>query len=182
MPFLWNYISYYNSLLIYYGREFINNHLKKYCEAKKITFTRARPYKKNDNCYVEQKNWSIVRKTVGYLRYETVQEIYLLNCIYNKLRLYTNFFQPQTKCIGKLRIGSKVKKNYDVPKTPYQRVLDCECIEKNIKKNLKSLYNSLNPAQIKREIGHLQGKLYNMAIKKPLYYRKKESKNKPTFK
>lgn len=164
------------------GSEFINYHLKKYCEEKKITFTRARAYKKNDNCYVEQKNWSIVRKTVGYLRYETVQEVSLLNRMYNQLRFYTNFFQPQMKCTGKLRIGSKVKKSYDVPKTPYQRILECEYIGKNIKKNLTSTYNSLNPVQLKREIGQLQGKLYNMAIKKPLYNRKKEPENEPAFK
>jgi len=164
------------------GSEFINNHLKKYCEGKKITFTRARAYKKNDNCYVEQKNWSIVRKNVGYLRYETVQEISLLNQIYNKLRLYTNYFQPQMKCTDKLRIGSKIKKSYSVPQTPYQRILECEHIGENIKENLKFIYSSLNPVQLKKEIVLLQGKLYNMAIKKPLYNRTKELKTEPTFK
>jgi len=164
------------------GSEFINNHLKKYCEDKQITFTRAREYKKNDNCYVEQKNWSVVRRTVGYLRYETIQEVSLLNQIYNRLRLYTNYFQPQMKCKGKLRIGSKVKKSYDVPKTPYQRILECEYIGENIKKNLKSIYSSLNPVQLKKEIVHLQGRLYNIATKNPLYHRKKEPESEPAFK
>jgi len=93
------------------GSEFINNHLVKYCEEKRITFTSSRPYKKNDSCYVEQKNWSIppkdvagllcfvadVRKAVGYFRYETEKEVETINQIYKYLRLYTNFFQPQMK-------------------------------------------------------------------------------------
>ena len=164
------------------GSEFINNHLQKYCEENRITFTRARAYKKNDNCYVEQKNWSIVRRAVGYLRYETVEEVNLLNQIYNKLRLYTNFFQPQMKCQEKTRIGSKVKKKYDAPKTPYQRIIECESINKKIKMHLKTLYASLNPVELKKEIVQLQdNKLYNIAIKKPLYQHKKNRKNESAF-
>jgi len=75
-----------------------------------------------------------------------------------------------------------VKKSYDVPKTPYQRILECEYIGENIKKNLKSIYSSLNPVQLKKEIVHLQGRLYNMATKKPLYHRKKEPESEPAFK
>ena len=106
----------------------------------------------------------------------------MLNQIYNKLRLYTNYFQPQMKCTDKLRIGSKIKKSYSVPQTPYQRILECEHIGENIKENLKFIYSSLNPVQLKKEIVLLQGKLYNMAIKKPLYNRTKELKTEPTFK
>lgn len=164
------------------GREFINEHLKKYCEENRITFTRARPYKKNDSCYVEQKNWSIVRKTVGYLRYETKAEVEVMNQIYTKLRLYTNFFQPQSKCIEKIRIGSKVKKRYDKAKTPYQRILECDSIEGKIKQALKNLYKTLNPVSLKKEIVYLQDKLYNMAIKKPFYQRKKDYRNESVFK
>ncbi len=103
------------------GSEFINNHLLRFCEEKKITFTRTRPYRKNDNCYVEHlpallrreqagKNYSVVRKTVGYYRYDTEVELNLINKLYLILRLYTNFFQPSMKLIEKVRIGSKVKK------------------------------------------------------------------------
>lgn len=164
------------------GSEFINAHLKRYCEKHKITFTRSRPYKKNDNCYVEQKNYSVVRKTVGYLRYETEQEIKQMNILYTKLRLYTNFFQPQMKCIEKIQIGSKIKKRYDKAKTPYQRILECKDVENRIKQNLQNLYESLNVVTLKREIVHLQDKLYNMAMEKPFYQRKKVFKNEPAFK
>ena len=163
------------------GSEFINSHLKRYCEVHRITFTRARPYKKNDSCYVEQKNYSVVRKSVGYLRYETKAELKLMNHLYTKLRLYTNFFQPQTKCIEKIRIGSKVKKRYDKAKTPYQRILECDRIDNGIKQSLKNLYKSLNPVSLKKEIVVLQDKLYNMAMEKPSYQRKKVFKDETAF-
>jgi hypothetical protein len=85
------------------------------------------------------------------------------------------------KCKEKVRIGSKVIKKYDDPKTPYHRIMKCKSVSKGIKRNLKKLYSSLNPVQIKREIAQLQGSLYNMAIKKPLYDRKKRPKNEPPF-
>ncbi|BAL80273.1 hypothetical protein [Caldisericum exile] len=94
-----------------------------YCEKEHITFTRARPYRKNDNCFVEQKNYSVVRRAVGYIRYDTDEELKIMNELYNTLRLYTNFFLPSMKLKEKTRIGSKVLKKYDKPKTPYQRIL-----------------------------------------------------------
>jgi hypothetical protein len=96
---------------------------------------------------------------VGYLRYETKAELKLMKHLYKKLRLYTNFFQPQTKCIEKIRIGSKVKKRYDKAKTPYQRILECDRIDNGIKQSLKNLYKSLNPVSLKKEIVVLQDKL-----------------------
>lgn len=99
------------------GSEFINNHLVGYCEKEEITFTRARPYRKNDNCYVEQKNYSVVRRAVGYHRYDTARQLRLLNQLYSRLRLYTNYFQPVMKLKEKIRVGSKVKKKYDRPRT-----------------------------------------------------------------
>jgi len=104
------------------GSAFINNHLKKFCENNKITFTRSRPYRKNDNCFVEQKNYSVVRRSVGYYRYDTEKELEVLNQLYESLRLYTNFFQPVMKLMEKQRIGSKVKKKYDIAKTHFQRL------------------------------------------------------------
>ena len=108
------------------GSEFINAHLIRYCEEHKITFTRSRPYRKNDSCFVEQKNWSVIRRAVGYARYDTDNELNILNELYGYLRLYVNFFQPVRKLIKKERIGSKVIKKYDEAKTPYRRVLACK--------------------------------------------------------
>jgi hypothetical protein len=105
------------------GGEFINNHLLRYCNEHEITFTRSRPYRKNDNCFVEQKNYSVVRRAVGYRRYDTPSELEALNELYAVLRLYTNYFQPSMKLIEKTRSGSKVRKKYDKAKTPYRRVL-----------------------------------------------------------
>ena len=102
------------------GGEFINNHLFHYCQKEKITFTRSRSNRKNDSCFVEQKNYSIVRRAVGYLRYDMEKELRTLNELYRFLRLYTNFFQPTRKLIEKTRIGSRVTKKYDNPLTPYQ--------------------------------------------------------------
>jgi hypothetical protein len=144
------------------GGEFINDHLFRYCQEKKITFTRSRPYRKNDSCFVEQKNYSIVRRAVGYLRYDTEEELLTLKELYRHLRLYTNFFQPTMKLIEKTRIGSKVIKKYDKPLTPYRRVLACPDVSAEDKQALKKLYQKLNPAQLKRQITRLQQKLYKV--------------------
>ena len=92
------------------GAELINDQLYRYCISNEITFTRARKYRKNDNCYVEQKNYSVVRKYVGYFRYDMEEELQVLKEIYRHLRLYINFFQPVMKQVSKVRIGSKVIK------------------------------------------------------------------------
>ena len=144
------------------GAEFINAHLIRYCEERKITFTRSRPYRKNDSCFVEQKNWSVIRRAVGYARYDTDKELSILNELYRYLRLYTNFFQPVRKLIKKERIGSKVIKRYDEAKTPYRRVLVSPDIEDEIKMKLKSQYAMLNPAELKRKITKLQDKLLKL--------------------
>ena len=141
------------------GSEFINNQLYRYCQDEKITFTRTRSYRKNDNCFVEQKNYSVVRRAVGYSRYDTTEEQALLNELYPYLRLYTNFFQPSVKLIKKTRVGSKVTKKYDKPLTPYRRVLASPAVPQEDKKKLSSLYAKLNPAQLKRSITQLQQKL-----------------------
>lgn len=144
------------------GGEFINNHLFRYCQQEQITFTRSRSYRKNDNCFVEQKNYSIVRRAVGYLRHDTEEELLTLNELYRYLRLYTNFFQPTMKLIEKTRIGSKVIKKYDKPLTPYKRVLACSDVSVQDKQALKKLYARLNPAQLKRQIEKLQHKLLRL--------------------
>jgi len=144
------------------GAEFINAHLIRYCEEHKITFTRSRPYRKNDSCFVEQKNWSVIRRAVGYARHDTDKELSILNELYVYLRLYVNFFQPVRKLIKKERIGSKVIKRYDEAKTPYRRVLASPDIEDEIKMKLKSQYAMLNPAELKRKITKLQDKLLKL--------------------
>lgn len=145
------------------GAEFINRHLYEYCKEENITFTRSRSYRKNDNCFVEQKNYSVVRRAVGYLRYDTDEELRIINELYKHLRLYTNFFQPSMKLVEKTRIGSRVTKKYDTAQSPYQRVLDSPYIPKSAKTNLKRQYKSLNPASLKRKITRLQQKLLRMA-------------------
>jgi hypothetical protein len=141
------------------GSEFINDQLLRYCRQEKITFTRSRPYRKNDNCYVEQKNYSIVRRAVGYARYDTEEQCALLNELYSYLRLYTNFFLPTMKLQSKERVGSKVKKRYDKPLTPYQRVLQAKLVSKAAKDRLRVRYATLNPAALKRKLERLQQRL-----------------------
>ena len=140
---------------------FINAHLVNYCEKEGLEFTRSRPNKKNDNAYIEQKNWTHVRKTVGYLRYDTDKELTLMNSLYeNELRLYKNFFSPVMKLIKKERIAGKVKRKYDIPKTPYQRLIESGQISEEAKKELEAIYRSLNPAELKRKIEEKTHRLY----------------------
>jgi hypothetical protein len=134
------------------GSEFINETLFRYCQDNKITFTRSRPYHKNDQAHVEQKNWSVVRRTVGYDRLETPEELALLNSIYADLRLYVNFFQPVFKLIGKDKVDGKIIKNYDVPITPYRRVMASELVSVEAKARLTNSYVSLNPVSLRNSI------------------------------
>ncbi len=142
------------------GSEFINDELKRYSEKHKITFTRSRPYRKNDSCYVEQKNYTAVRRYVGYFRYDTQGELELLNRLYGVLCPYLNFFQPQMRLIEKVREGSRVTKRYDEPKTPYRRLLESPDVDELTKKKLKRQYAKLNPAELIRKINAIQRKLF----------------------
>lgn len=148
------------------GSEFINAHLVAYCQAEGLVFTRSRSYQKNDNCHVEQKNFTAVRNFVGYSRYDSQQELDLLNELYGYLRLYLNFFHPQMKLVKKERSGSRVKKQYDLPQTPYQRLLVLDEISPNRKKKLQTTYEQLNPFALKRAIDKLQAKLQKMVHEK----------------
>ena len=141
------------------GSEFINKDLLEYCQKQKLSFTRSRPYRKNDNCFVEQKNYSVVRRAVGYARYDTEAQLYLLNELYATLRLYTNFFQPTMKLKAKERVGSKVIKRYDRAQTPYQRVLAAAQVSEPEKERLRAKYKTLNPAALKRKLMRLQERL-----------------------
>ena len=148
------------------GSEFINNELLRYCRSEKLTFTRSRPRRSNDNCYVEQKNYTVVRRTVGYARYDTAEELLLLNRIYTHLRLYVNFFQPSMKLISKTREGSKVSKRHDKPQTPFRRVLAHPAIAAAHKDRLRRLYLTLNPAELRRTINALVQRLTRLAAHK----------------
>ena len=148
------------------GSEFVNQELLRYCQEERLTFTRARPYRKNDNCYVEQKNYSVVRQTVGYQRFDTAAELMVLKQLYATLRLYTNFFQPTMKLKSKERFGSRVKKSYQPPQTPYQRVLANATVTAADKKKLQRQYRLLNPAALKRELDKQRKELFRLAAKK----------------
>jgi hypothetical protein len=145
------------------GGEFINDHLVRFCHEEKINFTRSRSYRKNDNCFIEQKNYTIVRRYVGYARYDTDIAQKLMNELYVHLRLYVNFFLPVMKLIQKTRIGSRVRKKYDKPQTPYQRVLASPFVLEINKEELRQQYSNLNPAMLRRQIAKLQNKLFQLS-------------------
>ncbi len=149
---------------------FINWHLKTFCDKHKIQFTRSRPYKKDDNAHIEQKNWTHVRKIFGYVRYDSSLALQAINDLYlNELRLFTNLFQPSVKLVKKIRIGSKLKRIYAKPKTPFQRL--CECKAKHIKqekvKELKKLFHSLDPFLLSKTIDKKLNRIYRLANKRP---------------
>lgn len=147
------------------GSEFINDQLNRYCKQEQISFTRARPYRKNDTCYVEQKNWSIVRRFVGYARFEAAKAVEVLNELYVVLAAYNNYFVPSMKLQEKTRDGARVHKRYDTAKTPYQRLLDSPDISSKQKKQLRAHYEKLNPASLRRRILSLQKRLANLAVR-----------------
>jgi hypothetical protein len=134
------------------GTEFINAHLLAFCQDNEITFTRSRPGNKNDGCHVEQKNWAVVRQTVGYHRYTGDLQVVVLNGIYALLRDQINFFTPQQKLITKTRHGAKVIKKYDTARTPFQRVSADPTVDIADTAVLAERYPTLNPAAIRREI------------------------------
>ena len=138
------------------GSEFINHQLYGYCLKEDIVFTRSRPYKKDDNAHIEQKNFTTVRQVLGYQRFDTEEVLNLMNELYRgPLRLYINFFQPSVKCIEKKRIGSKIKKIYDIAQTPYERVLAHPKTSTETKETLTRLFETLDPFKLRKEIDHL---------------------------
>lgn len=147
------------------GSEFINYALLEYCSSNNITFTRARKYKKNDQAHVEEKNGSIVRKLVGYDRFEGVEAWQALAELYASVRLYVNFFQPSLKLLSKSRDGSKVTKKYDTAKTPCQRLIDNSNISGDVKEILQLQSNELDPVTLLQEIQNKQESLWKYAWK-----------------
>jgi hypothetical protein len=142
------------------GGEFINRGLYEYCTRHRIEFTRSRSYKKNDCCHVEQKNWSVIRRQVGYQRYSSKAAYEALSDLYTVLRLYLNFFQPVLKLVAKSRQGARIHKVYDEAQTPYRRLLASGVLSADTKRQLCEIHDALNPvtllAQIDRTLRHLQ--------------------------
>ena len=135
------------------GAEFINNELFRYCLQEQITFSRGREGRKNDNPFVEHKNWSVVRRIAGYRRYDTRKQVDLLNRLYARYRHYINFFLPVTKLKDKVRTGSHVRRVFDVPQTPYARMLASPGVRESDKKKLKEEYAGLDVVKLRAEIG-----------------------------
>ena len=137
------------------GSEFINYSMLAYAKKHAITLTRSRPYKKNDNAHVEQKNWTAIRQLVGYERLDTEQQLDILNDLYvNEWRLYVNFFQPTMKVkeTTKDQVTGKKTKRYYEAKTPHQRLMEHPDVPQTTKGLLQSTYDSLNPIQLQDDI------------------------------
>lgn len=136
------------------GGEFINWHMVRYCGKEKLFFTRSRPDRKNDNAYVEQKNYTHIRKWLGYKRYDTKEQRDLINDLYrNELRRFNNYFRPVMKIKSREKVNNSVcRKKYGPALTPYQRLMMSKQIPLKIKTQLQKLYESLNPVKLKEAI------------------------------
>ncbi len=148
------------------GDEFINYHMLDFClkSRPRIQFTRGRENKKNDNPHVEQKNWTHVRQIFGWDRYDTEEVLAAINDLYdNELRLFQNLFQPSMKLVKKVRVGSKLKRTYDKPKTPLRRVLQSGKYHRGKAKRLKDLLSSLDPFELSEAIDRKLKRIYKMA-------------------
>jgi len=138
------------------GSEFLNWHLYRYLtkhRKKPVQFTRARAYKKNDNAHIENKNWTNIRQYLGYQRFDKPELVDMLNNLYtSEWNLYFNFFIPSVKLIQKVRVGSKIIKKYDKPKTPFQRLMESDYIDQKTKDELKKQLESLNPFELQKRM------------------------------
>jgi transposase InsO family protein len=142
------------------GSEFLNDLLQPYCQKAGIRTTRGRPYKKNDQAYVEQKNWTAVRAVVGYARYSSRPAFTRLGELYELERLYRNFFQPVRKLVAKEREGAKVRKRYDMAQTPYQRLVTSGKLDAPRREQLARLHDLLDPVHLQQQIADAQRALF----------------------
>jgi hypothetical protein len=154
------------------GSEFINHLLVPWCLRQKIALTRGRSYRKNDQAYVEQKNWLNVRRHIGNDRYNSKAAYALLQRLYVDICLYANFFRPVRKLIAKERHGAKLTKRYDVPMTPYQRLLASDAVEGTARQALERQFLSLNPAELQRRIDLTLRRLWSTAARQEQNARK----------
>jgi hypothetical protein len=146
---------------------FMNETLKAYCDAANIVFTRCRPYRKNDQAFVEQKNGAVVRRMVGYRRFEGLEAATMLAQLYRSARLFVNFFQPSFKLIGKQRDGARVRKTYAAPATPHQRLAADARTPDEVRARLREIYAGLDPVALLREIRAAQEWLAALADAEP---------------
>lgn len=151
------------------GSEFINWGLKGWCDSEKIELTRSRPYHKNDNAYVEQKNGHVIRRFLGYARLDQREVVKLINGMYDLLEIYLNHFVPSQKLIEKLRVGSKYVRKYDKAKTAYKRVLGNDNIPQEIKDKLTLEHGQLNPLILKRKLDIMIEQIFkiNRSLREP---------------
>ncbi len=148
------------------GSEFINENLLDWCQGRQITLTRARPGNKNDGCHVEQKNWTVVRRTVGYHRYDTATELLLLNEIWLLQSQLTNYFYPQQKLVSSVRHGAKVSKTHDTATTPFHRAIDHPTTTVQRIVALTRTYSLIHPAATQRQIQALTAQLLTLNASK----------------
>lgn len=149
------------------GGEFINDHFYNWCINNEVNFTRGRAYRKNDNPRVEAKNYTVVRRAVGYWRYETELELKIMRELYLKLEGYHNFFQPTSKVVAIERSeDGKYRKIYDEPRTPYQRLLESPYIGDGVKEALRERYEGIDLYRLRAEIDMLTKRLYRSAKRK----------------
>ena len=145
------------------GSEFINAHLHRYCQARAIQFTRGRPYQKDDNAHVEQKNWTHVRKHMGYLRYDTEAARTSMNDVYADLRLLQNLFLPSVKLLTKERVGARLRRRYGPPRTPIERVQACPQADRAKVAALVALRDRLDPFALAARIDRKLERVYALA-------------------
>jgi hypothetical protein len=146
------------------GSEFINQHLWDYCQAREIQFTRGRPYQKDDNAHIEQKNWTHVRKLLGYVRYDSLAAQAAIHALYrHELRLFQNFFLPSVKLLRKVRVGARVRRRYDTPRTPLERVLACAETPPDVAARLQRQRDRLDPFALAHAIEHRLERIFALA-------------------
>jgi len=145
------------------GGEFLNETMIEYCLRNGIELTRSRPYRKNDQAWIEQKNDSVVRNLLGYRRFEGIAAAQSLARLYGASRLFVNFFQPSFKLAEKHRQGAQVTKRYHPPETPCQRLLHAETVSEPIKRRLREIAGALDPLQLLEEIRAMQSYLVVLA-------------------
>ena len=146
------------------GGEFINELLYRHFQDRQVQFTRGRPYKKDDNAHIEQKNWTHVRKLYGYVRYDTPQAVAAMNDLNrNELRLFQNFFQPSVKLQEKIRKGSRLTRRYTQAKTPWQRVLESPHQDPVKVARYQMLFKTLNPFELLAAIDQKLGRIYRLS-------------------
>ena len=148
------------------GSEFINMSLLSYCKQSGLRLSRSRPYRKNDNCYVEQKNFDAVRKIVGYARYDTPEALNVLNLLYRTHSLLQNYVYPSQKLIEKIRKGSKVIRHHDAPKTPALRYLEHPKAIPEGRRKIRTQRKNLKPLTLAAEVDQLQEALFQLAVKR----------------